>query len=247
MTRETLLPRYPNIRASDLNVAAGSRRPGRPHGAPGALEYVHRFLERRGVTVLLRSPVERVEPYCVHVRGGRTIPAFTIIWTAGVHRRSSCARCPCGTTRTGACSSTSPFVRSGRTARPGRRLRAGRLRGLAATRRDDAAGALPDRDRDGRVRGATARAPRRGKAGRDVLVPGRGLHHLARQALVRARAVRNPGVGRIAWLFWAAAYLVKMVGFRSSSRSESTTSPTSSSSTTRPRSSPAEPCCRTKS
>jgi NADH dehydrogenase len=62
MARETLLPRYPRLRAADLSVTVveGSDRivaSARPeHSA-----YVHRFLERRGVRILLGAMVERID------------------------------------------------------------------------------------------------------------------------------------------------------------------------------------------
>ena len=86
MARETLLPRYPSVSVEDLSVTiieGGDRVV--PSARPEHSEYVHRFLDRRGVKVLLRSPVERVEPSSVHVRGGGRVEAFTIIWTAGVY------------------------------------------------------------------------------------------------------------------------------------------------------------------
>lgn len=55
-----------------------------PSARPEHSAYVHRFLERRGVRVLLQSLVERVEPKRLFLAGGRTVDAFTLIWTAGV-------------------------------------------------------------------------------------------------------------------------------------------------------------------
>jgi len=86
MARETLLPRYPSLRADDLSVTifeGGDRIV--PSARPEHSAYVHKFLERRGVRVHLHSLVERVEPKCIHLVGGSHADAFTIIWTAGVH------------------------------------------------------------------------------------------------------------------------------------------------------------------
>jgi NADH dehydrogenase len=85
MARDTLLPRYPSLSPSHLSVTVlegGDRlvRAARPeHSA-----YVERFLHRRGVRVELGTAVRRVHPHAVELSDGRTLPAFTIIWTAGV-------------------------------------------------------------------------------------------------------------------------------------------------------------------
>ena len=85
MARDTLLPRYPSLRAADLSVTivegmdrlVATARPA--HSA-----YVHRFLERRGVTIRLGARVTRVEEKRVTLADGATLDAFTILWTAGV-------------------------------------------------------------------------------------------------------------------------------------------------------------------
>src|SRR5688500_17216175 len=86
MARETLLPRYTSIRPADLSVTIVE---GGDRVVPTARKehsvYVLRFLERRGVKVMLQSPAQRVEPGCVHLSAGRRVDAFTIIWTAGVY------------------------------------------------------------------------------------------------------------------------------------------------------------------
>src|SRR5262245_6490700 len=85
MARETLLARYPSLHASDLSISlleAGDRvvRTALPKHS----EYVHRFLERRGVRVEIGAAVERVDPKRLTLVGGRQLEAFTIVWTAGV-------------------------------------------------------------------------------------------------------------------------------------------------------------------
>jgi NADH dehydrogenase len=85
MACDTLLPKYPSLSASHLSVTIleGNDRPvatARPeHSA-----YVRRFLERRGVRLLLATRVTRVEDKRLFLADGRTIDAFTIVWTAGV-------------------------------------------------------------------------------------------------------------------------------------------------------------------
>ena len=85
MARETLLPKYPSLHRSDLTVTlleAGDRvvSTARPqHSA-----YVLSFLERHGVTVRLRATVTRVEPRCVQLADGSVVEGFTLLWTAGV-------------------------------------------------------------------------------------------------------------------------------------------------------------------
>ncbi len=86
MARDTLLPRYPSLTAGDLSVTiveGGSRvvSSARPeHSA-----YVLRFLERRGVSVRRDARVARVEDKRVTLTDGTVLEAFTLLWTAGVH------------------------------------------------------------------------------------------------------------------------------------------------------------------
>ena len=85
MARETLLPRYPNLSAQDLSITiveGGGRVV--PSAKPDHSAYILRFLERRGVRILLNTPVKRVEPKCLHLGDGSTVDAFTLLWTAGV-------------------------------------------------------------------------------------------------------------------------------------------------------------------
>ncbi|HEY7727172.1 MAG TPA: FAD-dependent oxidoreductase, partial [Candidatus Eisenbacteria bacterium] len=86
MARETLLPKYPNLRPSHLSVTVleGGDRVV-PSARPEHSAYVQRHLERRGVSVRLRAMVTRVEPKRIHLSGGAVVDAFTILWTAGVH------------------------------------------------------------------------------------------------------------------------------------------------------------------
>jgi len=85
MARDTLLPRYPNLSPQDLSVTIVEGGPRLvPSAKPEHSTYVHRFLERRGVRILLNTPVKRVEPKRLFLPEGRTLDGFTLIWTAGV-------------------------------------------------------------------------------------------------------------------------------------------------------------------
>jgi NADH:quinone reductase (non-electrogenic) len=85
MTRETLLPRYPSLSSSQVSVTVlegGDRLV--PAARPEHSRYVQRFLVRRGVRVELGALVREVEPHAVSLADGRRLEAFTIVWTAGV-------------------------------------------------------------------------------------------------------------------------------------------------------------------
>jgi len=85
MARDTLMPKYASLNASHLSVVIveGSDRPV-PAARPEHSAYVRRFLEKRGVRLELGARVTRVEPRCVHLADGRSIAGFTLLWTAGV-------------------------------------------------------------------------------------------------------------------------------------------------------------------
>jgi NADH dehydrogenase len=216
MARETLLPRYPSLRAPDISVAileGGDRVV--PTARPDHSAYVLRFLKRRGVQVRLGTLVNRVEPKRIHLADGSTLDAFTIVWTAGVRPPDCVAELPV------------------RHERDGRVAVDEHLRALDPDGRPV---------EDVYVLGDCAASPRRDGAFQPALsqtAVAMGTH--VGQALVRRATGRPPvpfrfegagyiislgqhssvlelfGIplsGRIAWLLWAAAYLVKMVGFR---------------------------------
>src|SRR5438874_203546 len=86
MAHETLLPKYPSVRRTDVSVTiieGGDRII--PAARPEHSRYVHRFLVKRGVRLLLGSNAARVEPKRIHLENGTTVEGFTILWTAGVH------------------------------------------------------------------------------------------------------------------------------------------------------------------
>jgi NADH dehydrogenase len=216
MARETLLPKYPNLRPSHLSVTVleGGDRVV-PSARPEHSAYVQRHLERRGVSVRLRAMVTRVEPKRIHLSGGAVVDAFTILWTAGVHPPEIVRELPVGRVP------------------DGRVLVDDRLRALDAERRpvedvyvlgDCAASLRPDgryqpalsqtavamgsylgRALVRRATGRTAEPFRFRDAGYIISL---GQH----SSVLELFGI--PVSGRIAWLLWAAAYLIKMVGLR---------------------------------
>jgi NADH dehydrogenase len=216
MARETLLPQYPSLHASDLSVTLIEATERLVRSArPAHSEYVLRFLERRGVRVELNSPVARVDPKCIRLVSGREIDAFTILWTAGV-----CAP---------------DLVR----ALPLEHLPDGRVRvdeffravspdGVALDDvyaiGDSAAVLKPDGTHHPRLAqtavamgsylgGAlVARAMGRGVEPFRFHEPGYIISLGKHSSVVDLFGL--PFSGRLAWLVWAGSYLVKMVGFR---------------------------------
>jgi NADH dehydrogenase len=186
-----------------------------PAARPDHSAYVERYLARRGVRLLLGTAVRRVEPHAVELSDGRTLPAFTIVWTAGVTPQAFVRELP--------------LLHHG----DGRvcvdeTLRALRPDGTpfddlyvigdcAASKRDDgrmqpqlSQTAIAMGTHVGRtlVRRAQGLAPERFSF-RDVgYIISLGKH----SSVLDLFGV--PLSGKLAWLAWAGAYLVKMVGFR---------------------------------
>ena len=216
MARETLLPKYPSLRAADLTVTVleGGERVV-PTARPEHSAYVQRHLEQRGVTIRFHSMVTRVEPKRIHVSDGSSLDAFTILWTAGVHPPEIVREMPT------------------RHAKDGRVLVDDHLRALDPQGRpiedvyvlgDCAASPRPD----GRFQPELSQTA---VAMGSYL--GRALVRRATGKPVEPFRFRNAGYiislgkhssvvdlfgipvsGRLAWLLWAGAYLVKMVGVR---------------------------------
>lgn len=216
MARDTLLPRYPSLDRSmlTLTVLEGADRLV-PAARPAHAAYVRGFLERRGVRVRLGARVARVEPRRVQLEGGEVLEAFTVVWTAGVRPPDFVAALPFGT------------------AKDGRVLVDEHLR----ARRADG---TPEPDVY--VAGDCAASPRgdgRFQPALSQTAIAMGVHagrHLVARAEGRSVApfrFRDAGYiislgkhssvlelfgvplsGRLAWLLWAGAYLVKMVGIR---------------------------------
>jgi NADH dehydrogenase len=216
MARDTLLPRYPSLRAEDLSVTVvegesrvvGTARP--EHSA-----YVLRFLERRGVTVRLGARVARVEEKRITLADGAVLEGFTILWTAGV--------CP------------PAWVRE----LPLQHSPDGRVRVDSTLRALDPAGNALDElyvigdcaaalRADGRFQPALSQTAiamgsyvgarlidqARGRTSRPFQFEDVGyIISLGKHSSV-LDLFGIPLSGKLAWLAWAAAYLIKMVGFR---------------------------------
>jgi NADH dehydrogenase len=216
MAVETLLPRYPSLHASDLTVTVvegGDRvvATARPeHSA-----YVHRHLERRGVRVRVNAAVTRAEPKRIFLSGGGALDAFTIIWTAGVCPPDPVRELPVLHHKDGRVH-VDEYLRA---LDPG-----GRPIEDVFVLGDCAASARPDgRFQPALSQTAVAMGSYLGRAlvqraqGRAV-VPFRFHDAGYIISLGQHSSVLElfgvPLSGRLAWLAWAGAYLVKMVGIR---------------------------------
>ena len=216
MARDTLLPRYPSLHRSDLSVTvieAGDRLV--PAARPGHSTYVRRFLERRGVTVLTGAPVSRVESKRVTLADGREIPGFTLLWTAGVCPPALVRELPVEHAPDGRVI-VDEYLRA--LDPGGRALENVYVIGDSAAARTTDGGWQPTLAQTavemggtvGRNLAAQARAgaahPFRFHAAGYII--GLGKH----SSVLEIMGVRLSG--KLAWLTWAGAYLVKMVGAR---------------------------------
>ena len=216
MARETLLPKYPSLAADQITMTvleAGERLVAA--ATPAHSEYVLRFLRRRGVAVRLRARVARVEEHAVVLADGHALEAFTVVWTTGVRPPPVVRELPL---------QKSP---------DGRIVVDGFLRAVApdGSAREDvfvigdsAASKRPDGSLQPQL-SQTAIAMG-AHVGRTLV--GRATGHEAERfhfhdvgyiiSLGQHSSVLDLfGIslsGRLAWLAWAAAYLVKMVGLR---------------------------------
>jgi NADH dehydrogenase len=85
MARDTLIPRYPSLSPSHVSVTVLEGGPRLvPTARPEHSEYVARFLAKRGVRAELGARVTRVEPHAVVLADGRRFESFTTVWAAGV-------------------------------------------------------------------------------------------------------------------------------------------------------------------
>jgi NADH dehydrogenase len=216
MARDTLLPMYASLHKSDLTVTlieGGSRVVGAAR--PEHSAYVQRFLERRGVQIRLQARVDRVEPRCVHLASGEAIEGFTILWTAGVYPPELVRELPV------------QHVSDGRVT-VDRWLRPLNPDGKPVDNVyviGDCAASLRE---DGKLQPALSQtAIAMGThVGHQLVAQARGekiepfhfkdvgyIISLGKHSSV-LELFGIPMSGKLAWLAWAGAYLVKMVGFR---------------------------------
>lgn len=216
MARETLLPRYPSLSTSHLSITL-LEGAGRLVSAarPEHSEYVRRFLEHRGIRVMLSAQVTRVDARQVHLADGRRIEGFTMFWTAGVQPPDVIRDLPL------------LHHRDGRV-RVDEHLRAltpdGGVRedvfvvGDCAAVADEhgemqpqlaqSAIAMGAHTGDSLVRLAQGRPLRPFRWRQSGYIISLGAHSSVLELF------GLPLSGRLAWLLWAGAYLAKMVGLR---------------------------------
>ena len=216
MARETLLPRYPSLHDSHLSVTVlegGDRLV--PAARPDHSAYVARFLARRGVRVHLGALVTRVDPHRVTLQDGRALEAFTCVWTAGVTPPELVRRLPFR------------FHTDGR-ALVDEHLRPLRADGTAVDEVHVIGDCAASRRSDGRMQpGLSQTAIAMGMHVGDALVrraegkPAKPFSFHDKGYIIslgKHSSVLDlfgvPMSGKLAWLLWAGAYLVKMVGFR---------------------------------
>jgi NADH dehydrogenase len=216
MARETLLPRYPSLAADDVSITVyegGDRIV--PTARPDHSAYIQRYLTRHGVRIELGAKVERVEPKCLHFAGGRTAPAFTIIWTAGVHPPDIVRALPLSQIQDGRVR-VDPYLRA--LDRAGKPVEDLYVLGDCAASPTRNGGWQPALSQTGIAMGSYVgeclirRAE--GKPIREFSFKDAGyIISLGKHSSV-VDLFGIPLSGKLAWLLWAGAYLVKMVGFR---------------------------------
>ncbi len=216
MARETLLPRYPSLDASHVSltvVEAGDRPVPAARAAHSA--YVRRHLERRGVRLELGAAVRAVEPKRLRLADGRALDAFTIVWTAGVRPPDLVRDLPLAKHRDGRVL-VDEFLRA-RTPDGGVREDVYVIGDCAASAKPD--GTLqpqlsPPASARGTHGGETRVRTARGRPATPFRFDSVGyIISLGKHSSV-LELFGVPLSGRLAWLTWAAAYLVKMVGLR---------------------------------
>ena len=216
MARETLLPRYPSLRSEDLSVTileGGDRIV--PNARPEHSVYVERHLRKRKVRIELRARATRVDPKCVHLADGRSFYGFTILWTAGVTPPAPVAELPLLKHKDGR-------------VRVDEYLRALRPDGTpvddlyvlgdcAASLRADGS-MQPALSQTGIAMGSYVGKKLVREAEGKAMPPFRWKDSGYIISLGKHSSVLElfgiPLSGKIAWLLWAGAYLVKMVGLR---------------------------------
>ena len=216
MARETLVPRYPSIRPSMVCVTVlegGDRLV--PSARPKHSAYVQRHLEKRGVVVRLKARVTAVEDKRVSFAAGSPLEAFTILWTAGVRPPDVVRTLPLEHVPDGRVVVDAQLRALDPMGRPVEDVFV--IGDCAASQRPDgklqpalsqtaiAMGTHVGETLVRRARGLPAAPFRFQDAGYIISL---GAH----SSVLELFGI--PLSGRLAWLAWAGAYLVKMVGFR---------------------------------
>ncbi len=216
MTRETLLPRYPSLSVSHLSVTIveGADRVV-PAARPAHSAYVRRHLETRGVGVETNARVVRVEPRRVHLADGRTFEGFTLVWTAGVRPPALVTDLPLAKHRDGRLLVDEHLHPRGED---------GAVRddlfviGDCAAAEKPGGGMQPQLSQTaiamGTHTGETLVRAARGLPAKPFRFQDAGYIISLGQHSSVLELFGVPLSGRLAWLAWAAAYLVKMVGLR---------------------------------
>jgi len=216
MARETLLPRYPHLHREDISIVileGGDRIV--PTARPKHSTYIHRFLERHGVRIELRAAARRVEPKRVIVADGRAFDGFTILWTAGVHPPDLVRELPLEHIRDGRVRVDDHLRALGPDGTPLEDVYV--LGDCAASLKKDGS-YQPALSQTGIAMGTYVGGALVHRAKGKSVEPFRFQDAGYIISLGKHSSVVDlfgiPVSGKIAWLLWAAAYLVKMVGFR---------------------------------
>jgi NADH dehydrogenase len=217
MAMDTLLPKYPSVTRDDISVTiveVGTRII--PAARPEHSAYVQRFLLRRGVRILLGHGAARVEPKRIHLTDGSTLETFTTLWTAGVHPPDLVEKLPVSHIRDGRVL-VDEYLRA---LDPGGKpieevyvlgdcsaslMSDGRYQ-PALSQTGIAMGTYVGKTLAGRARGLAKPPPFRHKSVGYIISLGK------HSSVLELFGV--PLSGKLAWLLWAGAYLVKMVGIR---------------------------------
>ncbi len=216
MAVDTLAPKYPRVSREDLSVTMveiGDRII--PAARPEHSAYVQRFLLRRGVKIRLGSGAARVEPKRIWLRNGEAVDAFTTLWTAGVRPPDLVAQLPVSHVKDGRVL-VDPYLRAlDPSGKPIEDVYV--LGDCSASRMPDgryqpqlsqtgiAMGAYVGEALIARVKGKTLPPFQHKTAGYIISL---GKH----SSVLELFGI--PLSGKLAWLLWAGAYLIKMVGLR---------------------------------
>jgi NADH dehydrogenase len=182
---------------------------------PSHSAYVLDFLERRGVHVRLSSRVTRVEDKRVYLGDGTHLDAFTILWTAGVRPPDLVRELPLRHASDGRVRVDEYLRALDPSGKPVEGVYV--IGDSAASMRDD--GKLqPALSQTAVAMGSHLGATLVGQARGRAPEPFRFRHVGYIISLGKHSSVVDlfgiPVAGKLAWLTWAATYLVKMVGFR---------------------------------